>query len=64
MQNKCRIAPGINEARWFKSNRCGGLTGELSIETVFSFGRWNIPNRCKKSVVFNKDTHSNVVKLQ
>ena len=27
------IGPGIKEASWFKSPRCGGLTGKLPVAT-------------------------------
>ena len=39
------------EARWVKSNRYDGLTGQLPMVIFFSFGRGNISDGLKQSVV-------------
>jgi hypothetical protein len=39
------------KAGWFKSFRCGGLTGELPIVIFFGFGRGNVADGLQQSVV-------------
>ena len=40
------------EAGWFKSDRSGGLTGELPMVIFFSFGRRDVADWPQQSVVF------------